>query len=152
MQAKLKGSKHYYARQVPIDITFAGKLLTEDEREKILLLLRDKGLNISIKNNADNIKTITKEQISKKDNIFTNLTNLQSDKDGLFYMGNLKNGQTITARTSIVILGNIEQGASVISSGNVIVIGEINGYVKAGYKGNQDAFVYNSKLGGIVNE
>ncbi|MBR1815521.1 MAG: hypothetical protein IJ763_02350 [Lachnospiraceae bacterium] len=133
LNKKLQNTRHYYAKQIPIDITFDGKILTEDEKGDILELLRDKGLNIKYKE----IKVI---ETKEKEN---NFTNLQSDKDGLFYVGNLKNGQSIDAVTSIIIVGNIEQGASVTSEGNIIIIGELNGYAKAGSKGKKDAFVYN---------
>ncbi|MBQ8923398.1 MAG: hypothetical protein IJ053_01255, partial [Lachnospiraceae bacterium] len=125
--------KHYYAKQIPIDITFDGKELTDDEINDILDLLKDKGLNIKY-NEIDVIETPKKEN---------NFTDIQSDKDGLLYVGNLKNGQSIDAVTSIIIVGNIEQGASVTSEGNIIIIGELNGYAKAGSKGKKDAFVYN---------
>lgn len=133
LNRKLQDTKHYYLKQKPIDITFEGKILTEDEKDEILYLLTKKGLNI---NNIKNNNQINKNE----DKCFTNL---QSDKDGLFYIGNLKNGQSINAATSIVIVGNIEQGACVISKGNIIVIGRICGYAKAGANGNQNAFVYN---------
>lgn len=132
LNRKLQDSKHYFVKQKPIDITFEGKILTEDEKSEILYLLEKKGLNI---NQTENIK-----QINNKEESFTNL---QSDKDGLFYIGNLKSGQSINAATSIVIVGNIEQGACVISKGNIIVIGKLCGYAKAGANGNKNAFVYN---------
>ena len=128
---KLQSKKHYYTNARPIDIIFDGKKLTEEEKCEILALLIKKGININKKHNTTN------ESEEK------NFTDLHSDKDGLFYLGNLKNGQSINATTSIIIVGNIEQGASVVSGGNIIVIGELNGYAKAGAKGNPDAFVYN---------
>ena len=133
MIKKLTPCKHYYSNAKPIEITFDGKKLTDDEKKDLLALLKDKGLNI-------NKKDTNKETNESKLNCFTDL---QLDKDGLFYVGNLKAGQSINAATSIIIVGNIEQGASVISKGNIIVIGELNGYAKAGSSGNKNAFVYN---------
>ena len=131
LNKKLQNKKHYYTNAKPIDVTFEEKILTHDEIKEILSLLKDKGLNININRNKK-----TKEC---KDKCFTDL---QADKDGLFYIGNLKPGQSINAATSIIIVGNIEQGASVVSKGNIIVIGELNGYAKAGASGNNNAFVY----------
>ena len=128
---KLQADKHYYSNVKPIKIAFDGKKLTDDEKDDLLALLKEKGLNINNKN---------KETDESKLNCFTDL---QLDKDGLFYIGNLKSGQSIDAATSIIIVGNIEQGASVISKGNIIVIGELNGYAKAGVSGNKNAFIYN---------
>lgn len=102
--------------------------MTEDEEETILDTLRDIGLNIK---SNEIIKTQPEEQ-----------HNLQPEKDGLFYIGCLHNGQTINAADSIVIIGDVEQGAAVYSEGNIIIIGALNGYAEAGCKGKEDAFVY----------
>ena len=125
---KLQTTKQYYHNIRFISVTFEGKILTEDEIETILDTLRDIGLNIQRKCS----ETIQSEKPN----------NSQPDKDGLFYIGCLKSGQSINAAESIVIVGDIEQGASVYSEGNIIIIGELKGYAEAGYKGRKDAFVY----------
>ena len=130
LDKKLQNKKHYYTNIKPINVTFDGKILTEDEKNELLVLLNNKGLNINEKINTNESKV----------NCFADL---QKDNDGLFYVGNLKNGQAIDAATSIIIIGNIEQGASVTSKGNIIVIGELKGYAKAGLAGDPNAFVYN---------
>ena len=70
---------------------------------------------------------------------------IYSDKNGLFYIGNLKNGQSIQAAASIVIVGDVESGASVESEGNIIIIGALHGAATSGYKGKPDTFVYSLK-------
>lgn len=102
--------------------------MTEDEKDIILDTLRDIGLNIRT-------NSLTNEKPSKTENP-------QPDKDGLFYIGCLHNGQTINAATSIIIIGDVEQGAAVYSEGNIVILGELNGYAEAGTDGRQDAFVY----------
>lgn len=133
LRRKLQCTKNYYSNNKPIDIIFDGKQLTDDEIDEILCILNEKGVKTKHENNKNNINREDKK-----------ITDLQLDKDGLFYVGNLKNGQSINASTSIIIVGNIEQGASVISEGNIIVIGELSGYAKAGCRGNRSAFVYNA--------
>ncbi len=131
LDIKFQSKRRYYTKSKPIDITFEGKILTDDEIKEILSLLQEKGLNIN--NKATNTTKECKDQ---------SFTDLQTDKDGLFYIGNLKTGQSINAATSIIIVGNIEQGASVVSKGNIIVIGELKGFAKAGVLGSDNAFVY----------
>lgn len=132
LKDKLQNTGHYYKNIRPISVAFDGKCLTDDETEIILDTLRELGLNIELPRKGLN---------SEKENNPT----LQYDKDGLFYIGSLKNGQSIDAAESIVIVGDIEQGASVYSEGNIIVIGELNGYAEAGCRGRNDAFVYSLK-------
>lgn len=136
LETKLQNTKQYYKSVKPITVTFDGKSLTEDEINQIYDTLTDSGLNIQPDNNNELlIDEIDNKQIEKN-------KEYASDKDGLFYVGNLKSGQAIEAMTSIVIIGDIEPGASVSSEGNIVVIGEIKGYAVAGVNGRTDAFVY----------
>lgn len=126
---KLQNTSQYYKNIKPISVTFEGKILTEDEITLILDTLRNLGLNI--KTNSGPPEDTTEKQL-----------NIPPDEDGLFYLGDLKYGQSIEASESIIIVGNVEHGASVYSKGNIIIIGYLNGYAEAGFQGNNDAFVY----------
>lgn len=139
LELKLKGSSYNYKNSRPINITFENKVLTEDEKAKILFALNRLGLNV-----CHNTK-----KLENKDNKL--LSNIQTDRDGLFYIGNLRSGQSINARCSIVIIGNVEKGASVYSQGNIVITGSLDGIAKAGCPGindaREDAFVYYSISG-----
>jgi len=126
---KLQNTRQYYKNIKPISITFEGKILTEDEITIILDTLRNIGLNI-------------KDEFSLPEITDEKQLNIPREEDGLFYMGNLKNGQSIEASESIIIIGDVESGACVYSKGNIIIIGHLQGYAEAGYNGNKDAFVY----------
>lgn len=127
---KLQNTGNYYSNIKPISVTFEGKNLTEDEKKLILEILIDKGINIGK-------QKIPREKQQRK--------TIHTDKSGLFYIGNLKNGQSITAAESIVIVGDIESGACVESEGNIVIIGALHGTARSGYKGRPDTFVYSLK-------
>lgn len=127
---KLQTTGRYYANIKPITVTFEGKDLTEDEKQQIIDTLNDKGIRIGRRP-----RSIEKP---KEKSIY-------SDKNGLFYIGNLKNGQSIQAAASIVIVGDVESGASVESEGNIIIIGALHGAATSGCKGKPDTFVYSLK-------
>ena len=129
LEYKLKGPHSSFRNSKPINVTFEGKALRSDEKRDILFVLSKIGLNICHND---------KKQESKN----TILSNILTDKDGLFYIGNLKNGQSINAKCSIIILGNVEKGASVYSLGNIVITGVLDGIAKAGCQGKEDAFVY----------
>jgi len=133
LRKKLQNTGQYYKNIRPITVTFEGKELTDEEKEFILDTLRDIGLNIL---------TLQDKAITTNEKTH----NIPNDTDGLFYIGNLYNGQSIDASSSIVIVGNIDVGASVFSEGNIIIIGTLNGYAEAGCKGNKDAFVYSFNI------
>ena len=127
---KLQTTGRYYANIKPITVTFEGKDLTEAEKQQIIDTLNDKGIRIGRRPSAI-------EKPKKK--------SIYSDKNGLFYIGNLKNGQSIQAAASIVIVGDVESGASVESEGNIIIIGALHGAATSGCKGKPDTFVYSLK-------
>ena len=136
LRIKLQKTKGYYRNVKPITVTFEGKHLTEDEKNILLDTLREIGLNI---------KSHTEEkQLYTAPEPITHI----SQNDGLFYIGNLKAGESIDSAESIVIIGNVENGASVYSEGNIVIIGELNGYAESGYKGRNDTFVYSLISGG----
>ena len=112
----------------PITVTFEGKTITEDEKTEIYNFLKYTGLNII------NQKKITE--------IPNEINKIPDEKDGLFYIGNLKSGQALDAEESIIIIGDIEAGACVTSKGNVVVIGHMNGYIKSGCDGRCGSFIY----------
>ena len=135
LKIKLQKTGQYYKNVKPITVTFDGKKLTEEETEAILDTLRQIGLNITD-------KSTTQHTISQNNNA------VQPGNDGLFFIGDLKAGQSINAAESIVIVGNVDNGAAVYSEGNIIIIGELNGYAESGYKGRNDTFVYSLISGG----
>ena len=62
-------------------------------------------------------------------------------KDGQFYRGTLRSGQSIEVENSIVIVGDVNPGADVVAGGNVVVLGCLKGSVAAGYPDNRNVFV-----------
>lgn len=134
---KLQTTGRYYSNIKPISVTFEGKNLTEDEKKEIIETLLEKGVCVST---SQAHTTPVKKKKTKRNNNFQ-----QYDKCGLFYIGNLKNGQSIQASASIVIVGDVESGASVESEGNIIVIGTLHGFAASGCKGRPDTFVYSLK-------
>ncbi len=64
-----------------------------------------------------------------------------TEKNGQFYRGTLRSGQSIEVEGSIVILGDINPGAQVTAGGNVVVLGSVKGIITAGYPSDHSALV-----------
>lgn len=138
LKKKLNTTKHYYKNVRPISLTFDGRDLTEDEVNQITNILSDNGLIIKTK------ETIPEQPIAGIDDS-------QLDKDGLFLIGNIRNGQSIDATKSIIIIGDVERGASVYSKGNIIVIGQIYGNVVSESCGSKKGFIYSLDVNNQVS-
>lgn len=64
----------------------------------------------------------------------------QTESEGQFYKGTLKNHQILETESSIVVLGDVYPGSAIISSRNIIILGGLYGEAYAG--GNGDAKHY----------
>ena len=147
LKSKLSDNKKGSTSGHPINITFEGKKLTEDEENKIINELNEKNNNFSkseLSENSNNhlIKLLNNNASKSNDN---------SSFDGLFYVGDLGYGQILETKASVIILGNVLYGAKVISTGNIIITGKLFGKAICGYGGNREAFVYELLQGGHIS-
>lgn len=67
--------------------------------------------------------------------------NSNTDTEGQFYKGTLKNHQILETETSIVVLGDVYPGSSVISTRNIIILGGLYGEAYAGGNGDEEHYV-----------
>ncbi len=117
-------------------ISFIDRVLTKEEEEQLLSLMKDTA-NISIICVIDKNKKT--EQLYRS--VIEQCTEDIENRDGQFYRGTLKRRQVLESETSVIILGNVEYGAKVISKGNVVVMGNLYGSVHAGASDNNEAFI-----------
>ncbi|RKM57220.1 septum site-determining protein MinC [Butyrivibrio sp. X503] len=127
-----------------------GRKLSDDEESKIVKIIED---NCELK-----IFCVIDEE-SGLEKIFEHIpssdSNLQSDNsadieaiqdnDGsnnaLILKGNLRSGQDVSCKQSVVILGDVKPGANVISYGSIFILGELRGNAFAGAGGDRSAIV-----------
>ena len=121
-------------KSIPIKISFEGKYLTKDKISKIKNALIQNGINIQEKNNS-----------ILSDKTYTSV----GDKEDIFIIGDIKNGESIFSLSSIIIVGDVEKGSEIYSLGNVIVIGKVFGLIKTGLDGRQNSFYYSINSGRI---
>lgn len=131
---KFKESANFF-KDAKMAVTFQGRVLTKDQEKRLVEAI--------VMNSELHIVCIVDER-PEEENYYENAIRLAEEedtKDGQFYRGNLRGGQTLESDTSIVILGDVNPGASVTSKGNVVILGSCRGNVYAGASGNRDCFV-----------
>ena len=79
------------------------------------------------------------EELRRKVSVSKEQSNLS--RDGQFYRGTLRSGQSVEVENSIVIVGDVNPGSDVIAGGNIVVLGCLKGSVSAGYPDDRNAFV-----------
>ncbi len=96
-------------------------------------------LNNTNKLNFNNFEKNLNEFYQLNDN---NLKNISNDNDILIINKNLRSGNYIEDKRSIVIIGNVNPGAEIKSNNNIIVLGKLMGIAHGGYPKNYDAFIF----------
>ena len=60
---------------------------------------------------------------------------------GQIYNGDVRSGQNLKSKYSMIIMGNVNPGGRVTSDGCIFIMGSLMGEAVAGDSGNQDAFI-----------
>lgn len=114
-------------------VSFSNRLLTSDE-ELSLVDVISKATEIEI--------TCIIDRNPESNQIYLRAANRFAGKDedtaGQVYKGNLRGGQVVESKGSIIILGNVNPGAVVRAGGSVVVLGTIYGAVEAGHIFEED--------------
>ncbi len=167
VSVKFRESSGFFDRQRPMAIRFDGRDLTEEEQNALVDAITancDLRIGYLIDGARDEEKTfarVIKERELIKSPALKELTAEEetnpeelpsepqelfhseqpTEKNGQFYRGTLRSGQSIEVDGSIVILGDINPGAQVTAGGNVVVLGSLKGIITAGYPSDQSALV-----------
>lgn len=134
---KFRESSHFF-KDARMALSFEGRTLSEMEERRIL---------DAISANSDvHIVCIVGKDEETNQNYMKALQQLEyghdeSDNDGHFYRGTLKNGQILETESSIVVLGDIYPGSSIISTKDIVVLGGLYGKAYAGGNGSEGHFI-----------
>ncbi|UWO24591.1 septum site-determining protein MinC [Marvinbryantia formatexigens] len=131
---KFKEAANFF-QDAKMAVTFQGRVLTKDQEDRLV--------NAIVMNSRIHVICIVDERPEEAE-YYEHAIRLAGEaeaRQGQFYRGNLRGGQTMESETSIVILGDVNPGASVVSKGNVVVLGSCRGNVYAGASGNHDCFI-----------
>lgn len=119
-------------------LSMDGRPLTETEEMQILETIRENcDLNIIClmgkdeETNQNYLRAIQEVEAQQRN----------TENEGQFYKGTLKNHQILETESSIVVLGDIYPGSAIISSRNIIVLGGLYGEAYAGAGGETDHYV-----------
>lgn len=119
-------------------LSLEGRLLTDDE-ESLILQTIQQSCDVNIVCIVGHDEETNQMYLHAIQNCEQQHQNTESE--GQFYKGTLKNHQVLETEYSIVVLGDVYPGSAIISSKNIIVLGGLYGEAYAGGNGDEDAYI-----------
>lgn len=134
---KFKESGDFF-KNAKLAISFEGRELTTEE-EEILLDTIQANSHIQI--------TCLVSKDGEKNRSYLNAISslagqLENKNHCQLYEGNVKDGQVIETKRTLVILGDVEKGCAVVSNHDIIITGILKGEAHAGAEGDSSCYVY----------
>jgi len=145
IEAKVKAADSFLGNNEVI-INLGSVELDDGQAQKLEELFNSWGLGI---------KKFTPEikKAEESTNVMMDLPEVVGDENHILAQGstlmvrkNLRSGQTIFHKGTVIILGDVNPGAEVVASGHIFVIGNLRGIAHAGAHGDTRAIVFASKL------
>ncbi len=141
-----------FFRGAKLAVKYKGRALNEEERSRLLDLLKEKsGAQIlsfdedKSENNKPEVKITSNGNVNanERNNQIKKYTYFKGIEEGItkFYRGTVRSGQLITFDGNLIILGDVNPGAVIEATGNIIVMGLLRGVVHAGSNGNKEAII-----------
>lgn len=110
---------------VHVDIKLGNRLVTEDDKEAVLEILRGQGNLL--------IRSVEALPAPGTDD---------NDKSALFLMsGILRSGQVLHHDGNLLYLGDVNPGGTLTCSGDIYILGSLRGMAHAGVDGNEEAII-----------
>lgn len=133
--AKFQESENFF-KDAQLAVSFEGRELTQEQEYQIIETITGNssiGIICIVDNNEEHEDRIKAQVDAYKEAV--------AGKEGEFYRGTLRSGQTLECVTSIVIIGDVDEGAKVICQGNIVVLGSLKGTAYAGAAGDNSCFI-----------
>lgn len=137
LRSVLQEAEKFLDSSGEIHLLLENSVQEDDDMGFLENLLRSLGIKIS-QNSFEKNKDFKQVQDQQK-NVYTEGATLLIRK-------NIRSGQKVEHKGTIVIIGDVNPGAEIKASGHVIIIGSLKGNVHAGAEGDEEAVIYSNKF------
>jgi len=120
-------------RIIAVKVEIGNRYLTEDQREELKTLIRQKK-NLVVDDIESNV--ITKEEAKA----------LRAETEVVTVSRIIRSGQVLKVPGDLLLIGDVNPGGEVIAGGNIFIMGTLRGLAHAGCYGNHDAVIAASQL------
>jgi len=140
LRNKVAGAKRFF-EGANATVTFKGRRLTEDEEQELLdIIMSETTLDVAFVESEGFTMAPPKSSAaaaSEKSSTFAPVM----EGETAFYTANLRAGQQVRYKGSVVIVGDVNPGSEVVADGNVIVLGALKGMAHAGAIGDDTCYI-----------
>lgn len=137
LRTTIKDAEKFLGTSQMINILLENSANEEEDMAFLENLLESLGIKIN-KDKKVTHNDFVKAQEGQKD--------IYTEGQTLLIRKNIRSGQKIEHKGTIVVIGDVNPGAELIASGHVIIIGALKGTVHAGADGDQEAVIYAGKF------
>ncbi len=133
----LKEAEKFLGSSREVFVFIENSVQEDDDMGFIENLLGSLGIQIN-KSKLNNHKDFKMAQEHQKD--------IYTEGNTLLIRKNIRSGQKIEHKGTVVVIGDVNPGAEIKALGHVIIIGSLKGNVHAGAGGDENAIIYANKF------
>jgi septum site-determining protein MinC len=120
-------------RTIPVKVEVGNRYLTDDQREEIKDLIRQKK-NLVVDDIESNV--VTKEEVMR----------LKAENEVVTVARIVRSGQVLDVPGDLLLIGDVNPGGTVMAGGNIYIMGSLKGIAHAGVSGNDQAVIAASSM------
>lgn len=138
LRDKVAGAKRFF-EGANATLTFKGRTLIEEQEQQLLdIIMSETTLDVAFVESEGFTMAPPKASVSASASS-SFAPNMEGET--AFFTVNLRSGQQVRYKGSVVIVGDVNPGSQIVADGNVIVLGALKGLVHAGAIGDDTCYI-----------
>ncbi|MCL2604716.1 MAG: septum site-determining protein MinC [Defluviitaleaceae bacterium] len=139
LRDKVSGAKRFF-EGANATVSFKGRKLTEGQEQELLdIIMSETTLDVAFVESEGFTLQPQKPPPAAVTHSSTFAPAMESDT--AFYNVNLRSGQQVRYKGSVVIVGDVNPGSQIVADGNIVVLGALKGMVHAGAIGDDTCYI-----------
>lgn len=138
LRNKVAGAKRFF-EGANATVSFKGRTLSEEAEQELLdIIMSETTLDVAFVESEGFTMAPPKPTAAS---IPSSTFAPAMEGETAFYTVNLRSGQQVRYKGSVVIVGDVNPGSQIVADGNVIVLGALKGLVHAGAIGDDTCYI-----------
>jgi septum site-determining protein MinC len=138
LRDKVSGAKRFF-EGANATVTFKGRKISDKQEQELLdIIMSETTMDVAfVESEGFTLQPQKAAPTTGQSSTFAP----QMEGETAFYTVNLRSGQQVRYKGSVVIVGDVNPGSQIVADGNVVVLGAIKGMVHAGAIGDDSCYI-----------